>query len=32
MNKDEQGNPHSPGFTVECAQWIAEESGLSVSL
>lgn len=29
LNKDEQGNPHSPGFTVECAQWIAEESGLS---
>lgn len=29
LNKDKQGNPHSPGFTVECAQWIAEESALS---
>ncbi|WP_458778727.1 cyclase family protein [Arthrobacter sp. D3-16] len=29
LNKDEQGNPHSPGFTVECAQWIGEQSLLS---
>jgi kynurenine formamidase len=29
LNKDEHGNPHSPGFTVECARWIAEESPLS---
>lgn len=28
LNKDEHG-PHSPGFTVECARWIAEESPLS---
>jgi kynurenine formamidase len=29
LNKDEHGNPHSPGFTVEYARWIAEESPLS---
>jgi kynurenine formamidase len=29
LNKDEQGHPHSPGFTVGCAQWIGEESALS---
>lgn len=29
LNKDEHGNPHSPGFTVACARWIAEESVLS---
>lgn len=29
LNKDAQGHPHSPGFTVECAQWIGEESPLS---
>ncbi|MGN7250350.1 MULTISPECIES: cyclase family protein [unclassified Arthrobacter] len=29
LNKDEYGNPHSPGFTVECARWIAQESVLS---
>lgn len=29
LNKDADGNPHSPGFTVECAQWIAEISPLS---
>ncbi|XAS70182.1 cyclase family protein [Micrococcaceae bacterium Sec5.1] len=28
LNKDEHG-PHSPGLTVECARWIAEESALS---
>lgn len=28
LNNDEKG-PHSPGLTVECAQWIAEESPLS---
>ena len=29
LNKDDQGSPHSPGFTVECARWIGEESVLS---
>ncbi|HET9928243.1 MAG TPA: cyclase family protein, partial [Rubrobacter sp.] len=24
----QEGNPHSPGFDVECASWIAEESPL----
>jgi kynurenine formamidase len=28
LNADESGNPHSPGFDVECARWIAEESPL----
>ncbi|MFB9857129.1 cyclase family protein [Paenarthrobacter aurescens] len=28
LNNDQQG-PHSPGLTVECARWIAEESPLS---
>ena len=28
LNNDERG-PHSPGLTVECARWIAEESPLS---
>ncbi len=28
LNADEFGNPHSPGFDVECACWIAEESPL----
>ncbi|MEV7607242.1 cyclase family protein [Paenarthrobacter sp. NPDC089322] len=29
LNNDEQGMPHSPGLTAECARWIAGESGLS---
>ncbi|MFJ4207817.1 cyclase family protein [Paenarthrobacter sp. NPDC089675] len=29
LNNDGHGRPHSPGLTVECAQWIARESGLS---
>src|SRR5919199_517895 len=28
LNADESGNPHSPGFDVECARWIAEDSPL----
>ena len=28
LNSDQKG-PHSPGLTVECARWIAEESPLS---
>lgn len=29
LNNDRNGMPHSPGLTVECAQWIATESRLS---
>lgn len=28
LNADENG-PHSPGFTVRCAQWLAEERAIS---
>ncbi|MFF2840791.1 cyclase family protein [Paenarthrobacter sp. NPDC057981] len=29
LNNDADGTPHSPGLTVECARWIAEETALS---
>ncbi|MFF2300291.1 cyclase family protein [Arthrobacter sp. NPDC058127] len=29
LNTDDEGRAHSPGLTVECAQWIGEKSPLS---
>lgn len=26
LNADEEGNPHTPGISVECARWLAEEA------
>lgn len=26
LNADDEGNPHTPGISVECARWLAEEA------
>lgn len=26
LNVDDEGNPHTPGISVECARWLAEEA------